>query len=60
MTDPFVFDEKLLEFIVCPLSKGKLIYQKDKNCLFSPDANCTFPIRDGIPILLEEEATHLA
>ena len=56
MTKKNNFDEKLLDIIVCPVTKEKLIYDKVKNRLFSKKAKLAYPIKDGIPILLEEEA----
>lgn len=50
------FDESLLEIIVCPITKEKLIFDKKKNELISKKAKLAFPIKEGIPILLIEEA----
>ena len=52
-------DPKLLEILVCPLTKGRLEYDADKQELISRKAKLAFPIRDGIPIMLEEEARRL-
>ncbi len=49
-------DPKLLEILVCPLTKGPLQYDADKQELVSQQANLAYPIRDGIPIMLVEEA----
>ena len=49
-------DPKLLEILVCPLTKGPLIYDADAHELISRSANLAFPIRDGIPIMLIDEA----
>ena len=49
-------DPKLLEILVCPVTKGDLEYNKEKNELISRQAGLAYPIRDGIPIMLEEEA----
>ena len=49
-------DPKLLEILVCPVTKGNLEYNKEKNELISKQAGLAYPIRDGIPIMLEEEA----
>ena len=46
-------DTKLLELLVCPVTKGPLIYQRDTQELLSRSARLAYPIRDGIPILLE-------
>lgn len=53
-------DKKLLEILVCPLTKGPLIYKKDEQELISKSARLAYPIRDGIPVLLEEEARKLS
>lgn len=52
-------DPKLLEILVCPLTKGPLRYDADKQELVSAEAKLAYPIRDGIPILLAEEARKL-
>ena len=52
-------DAKLLEILVCPITKGPLIYDKDKQELISRSARLAYPIRDGIPVMLEEEARKL-
>lgn len=52
-------DPKLLEILVCPVSKTKLYYDKNAQELISTAANLAFPVRDGIPILLENEARQL-
>ena len=49
-------DPKLLEFLVCPLTKGPLTYDSAKQELVSRSAKLAYPIRDGIPIMLPEEA----
>ena len=53
-------DSKLLEILACPVTKGPLIYRREKEELWSKSARLAYPIRDGIPILLEEEARKLA
>ena len=50
---------KLLEILVCPLTKGPLRYDSDKQELVSEQANLAYPIRDGIPIMLVDEARKL-
>jgi uncharacterized protein len=50
---------KLLDLLVCPLTKGVLRYDRDKNELISNTAKLAFPIRDGIPILLPSEAREI-
>ena len=49
-------DPKLLEILVCPLTKGRLEYDATGQELISPLAKLAYPIRDGIPIMLPEEA----
>ena len=49
-------DPKLLEILVCPLTKGPLEYDAEKQELISRQAKLAYPIRDGIPIMLPEEA----
>lgn len=53
-------DPKLLEILVCPVSKTKLFFDKENQELISTAANLAFPVRDGIPILLEDEARQLS
>ena len=52
-------DPKLLEILVCPLTKGPLEYDAEKQELISRSAKLAYPIRDGIPIMLAEEARKL-
>ncbi len=49
-------DSKLLEILVCPVTKGPLIYDKAAQELRSKSARLAYPVRDGIPIMLEDEA----
>ena len=53
-------DPKLLEILVCPLTKGPLRYDRAKQELISDQAGLAFPIRDGIPIMLVDEARAIA
>jgi len=53
-------DPKLLELLVCPVTKGHLEYDRERQELMSRPARLAYPIRDGIPILLEEEARVLS
>ncbi len=53
-------DTKLLESLVCPITKGRLEYNKDAQELVSYQARLAFPIRDGFAVLLENEARELA
>ncbi|MEO8306074.1 MAG: Trm112 family protein [Betaproteobacteria bacterium] len=52
-------DPKLLEILVCPVTKGPLVYDKDKQELISKSARLAYPIRDDIPVMLEDEARKL-
>lgn len=52
-------DKKLLEILACPVTKGPLIYDKSKQELISKSARLAYPIRDNIPVMLEEEARPL-
>ncbi|MCC2097436.1 MAG: Trm112 family protein [Hyphomicrobiales bacterium] len=52
-------DPRLIEILVCPLTRTTLIYDKDKQELVSKAANLAYPIRDGIPIMLTYEARRL-
>lgn len=52
-------DAKLLEILVCPVTKGPLIYKKAQNELISTSAGLAYPIKDGIPVMLEDEARKL-
>ncbi|WP_288904952.1 Trm112 family protein [uncultured Sneathiella sp.] len=52
-------DPKLLEILVCPLTKGPLIFDRENNELVSKAANLAYPIRNGIPIMLVDEAREL-
>ena len=52
-------DPKLLEILVCPMTKGPLHYDREAQELISEQAGLAFPIRDGIPIMLIDEARRL-
>ena len=52
-------DPKLLEILVCPLTKSPLVYDAQKQELISRAAKLAYPIRDGIPIMLPEEARRI-
>ncbi|GAN60941.1 MULTISPECIES: Trm112 family protein [Acetobacter] len=52
-------DPRLLSLLVCPVTKGPLTYNAETNELVSQQAGLAFPIRDGIPVMLPEEARHL-
>jgi uncharacterized protein YbaR (Trm112 family) len=53
-------DPKLLEILVCPLTKGPLIYDRERQELISKKAGLAYSIRDGIPVMLPEEARTLS
>jgi uncharacterized protein YbaR (Trm112 family) len=53
-------DPKLLELLVCPVTKGPLDLDREKQELISRSARLAYPIRDGIPVLLEEQARTLS
>lgn len=52
-------DPKLLEILVCPQTRGPLVYDREKGELLSRKARLAYPIRDGVPIMLPEEARPL-
>lgn len=52
-------DKKLLDILVCPVTKGSLKYDKKTQELVSKSARLAYPVRDGIPVMLEEEAREL-
>jgi uncharacterized protein YbaR (Trm112 family) len=52
-------DPRLLEILVCPLTKGPLRYDRQAQELISEEAGLAYPIRDGIPIMLVDEARRL-
>jgi uncharacterized protein YbaR (Trm112 family) len=53
-------NKKLLEILVCPVTKGPLIYDKTNQELISKTARLAYPIRDDIPVMLENEARSLS
>jgi uncharacterized protein len=53
-------DNKLLELLVCPVTKGPLDYDRERQELLSRSARLAYPIRNGIPVLLENEARPLS
>jgi uncharacterized protein YbaR (Trm112 family) len=53
-------DPKLLELLVCPVTKGPLDYDRERQELVSRSARLAYPVRDGIPVLLEEQARTLS
>lgn len=52
-------DPKLLEILVCPVSRGPLEYDREAQELISPQARLAYPIREGVPIMLADEARSL-
>ncbi|MCB1868831.1 MAG: Trm112 family protein [Gammaproteobacteria bacterium] len=52
-------DRKLLDILVCPVCKGKLAYQKKASELICPVDRLAYPIREGIPVMLEDEARQI-
>jgi hypothetical protein len=52
-------DPKLLEILVCPLTKSTLVYDRDRQELISKKAGLAYPVRDGIPVMLPDEARAL-
>lgn len=53
-------DKKLLDILVCPICKSPLVYKREANELICRPDRLAFPIRDDIPVMLEEEARRLA
>lgn len=56
---PHPIDPKLLEILICPVARTPLVYDAQKQELISRQASLAYPIRDGIPILLPDEARRL-
>jgi uncharacterized protein YbaR (Trm112 family) len=54
-----MLDAKLLEILVCPVTKASLVYKPDHNELWCRASGLAYPVRDGIPIMLEEQARQL-
>ena len=54
-----MLDPKLLNILVCPVSKAPLVYDEDKQELLCATSGLAYPVRDGIPVMLEEEARAL-
>lgn len=53
-------DKKLLDILACPVCKGPLVYDREHQELICKADRLAYPIRDDIPVMLEEEARHLA
>ena len=60
MNNPIEIDPKLLEILVCPLNRTRLIYDRERQELISKAAGIAYPIRNGVPIMLVNEARELA
>ncbi|GAA0870822.1 Trm112 family protein [Brevundimonas basaltis] len=56
---PASVDPRLLEVLVCPVTRGRLTYDRERQELVSKGARLAFPIRDGVPIMLADEARRL-
>ena len=56
---PNTVDPRLLEVLVCPVTRGPLTYDREANELVSKGARLAYPIREGVPIMLAEEARQL-
>jgi hypothetical protein len=57
---PVAVDPRLLEVLVCPVTRGPLTYDRKKGELISKSARLAYPVRDGVPVMLPEEARPLA
>lgn len=53
-------DKRLLEILVCPQTKGPLVYDRERGELLSKKARLAYPVRDGVPIMLVDEARDLS
>ena len=53
-------DPRLLEILVCPVTKGPLVWKKDKQELWCKASRLAYPVRDGIPVMLQDEARELS
>ena len=56
---PVTVDPRLLEVLVCPVTRGRLTWNRETSELISKGAKLAYPIRDGVPIMLPEEARQL-
>ena len=59
MTDHVAPDPRLLEVLVCPVTRGPLTYDRERGELISKSARLAYPVRDGAPVMLPEEARQL-
>jgi uncharacterized protein YbaR (Trm112 family) len=55
-----ILDQKLLDILVCPVSKKPLEYDKEANELISKEAGLAYPVKDGIPVMLPDEARKIS
>ena len=53
-------DKRLLEILVCPVTKGALVWDADRQELLCKSSRLAYPVRDGVPVMLEEEARPLS
>ena len=54
-----MIDSRLLEILVCPVSRAPLVYRRELNELWCRQSGLAYPVRDGIPVMLEDEARAL-
>ena len=54
-----MIDSRLLEILVCPVSRGPLVYRRELSELWCRQSGLAYPVRDGIPVMLEDEARTL-
>ncbi len=59
MSDTLIPDPRLLEVLVCPVTRGPLVYDRSRSELVSKSARLAYPVRDGTPVMLPEEARPL-
>lgn len=57
--EPMMIDKRLLSILVCPVTKAPVEYDKDKDELICRASGLAYPVRDGIPVMLESEARQL-
>lgn len=53
-------NQELLDILVCPVTKGPLIYDEERRELISLSARLAYPVRDGLPVMLEDEARRIS
>lgn len=54
-----VLDRKLLESLVCPVTRGTLVYDREANELISRNAGLAYPVQEGVPVMLPDAARHI-